>query len=69
MIYGGSLFSVFMGANPGSMMSLPQQQQVSQNAFGNMQQNPQNLQSNMVSLQNTPQNLQNFQQQRQQNQQ
>ncbi|KAH9621749.1 hypothetical protein KSS87_008584 [Heliosperma pusillum] len=51
-----------MGANPGSMMSLPQQQ-VHQGAFGN-----QNLQSNMVPMQNTTQNLQNFQQ-RQQNQQ
>ncbi|XP_074268050.1 mediator of RNA polymerase II transcription subunit 8 [Silene latifolia] len=51
-----------MGANPGSMMSLPQQQ-VHQGAFGN-----QTLQSNMVPMQNTTQNLQNFQQ-RQQNQQ
>ncbi|XP_021720309.1 mediator of RNA polymerase II transcription subunit 8-like isoform X2 [Chenopodium quinoa] len=58
-----------IGANPASMMSLPQQQQVPQAAFGSMSQNSQNLQSNMVPLQNASQNLQNFQQQRQQNQQ
>ncbi|XP_021845736.1 mediator of RNA polymerase II transcription subunit 8 isoform X2 [Spinacia oleracea] len=59
-----------MGANQASMMSLPQQQQVPQGAFGSMSQNSQNLQSNMVPLQNATQNLQNFQQQqRQQNQQ
>ncbi|XP_021761933.1 mediator of RNA polymerase II transcription subunit 8-like isoform X2 [Chenopodium quinoa] len=58
-----------IGANQASMMSLPQQQQVPQAAFGSMSQNSQNLQSNMVPLQNASQNLQNFQQQRQQNQQ